>query len=381
MVVCLIMIEIGLRVFHIRPLEIRNKECKPMKMWAMRRMDMNPPYTLYNPNISTNQIFYKCRDGECEEDLIIPLATNSDGFRDYEYTEEKPDNTIRIICLGDSFTAGDGVLLDDTFPKVLERTLNERYDDAPRFEVINTAVVSYTTLEEWYAFERKGLDFEPDIVVVGFYLNDVSPSSWRINELRKMGFRVPPPEEVGYQFPFSQLRLIGQKGRPGEHVSTVLVSIRYAQTFFIHKWIASIINSRRLVNDIKQYYFDLWNENVNRAGCLELEVAFDNMSRLQEESSVRFMVVVFPWLQYLNSGYPFEEIHEKIDILCNDRKLRTLQLLDIYRGLDDSVELWAHESDHHPSAELHHIAAKSISKQLMEEWDYYLPTRHAMLPE
>src|SRR3989344_7830887 len=55
-------------------------------------------------------------------DSIVKI--NSEGLRDYEYRIKKPDNTFRIVVLGDSMVFGYGLDLEDTFPKFLERKLN-----------------------------------------------------------------------------------------------------------------------------------------------------------------------------------------------------------------------------------------------------------------
>lgn len=57
-------------------------------------------------------------------DRVTHVRINSRGFRDYEYTIEKPQNTYRIIVLGDSFTFGLGVELNETYPKLLEESIN-----------------------------------------------------------------------------------------------------------------------------------------------------------------------------------------------------------------------------------------------------------------
>src|SRR5262245_29159034 len=49
--------------------------------------------------------------------------TNALGLRDYEFAEEKPPGTYRIVVVGDSVTFGPGVGLDETFAKRLERKL------------------------------------------------------------------------------------------------------------------------------------------------------------------------------------------------------------------------------------------------------------------
>jgi len=55
-------------------------------------------------------------------EFTTTYVTSAQGFRDHDYGP-KGDSTYRILCLGDSYTMGTGVELEETFPKVLERLL------------------------------------------------------------------------------------------------------------------------------------------------------------------------------------------------------------------------------------------------------------------
>jgi len=99
------------------------------------------------------------------------VATNEKGFRGRSYPREKPENTIRIVGLGDSVMFGHGVADDDVYLTVLERSLNQS-SGVSRFEVINTAVPGYSTVMEVETLEEKGLAYAPDIVVLHFVRND-----------------------------------------------------------------------------------------------------------------------------------------------------------------------------------------------------------------
>ncbi len=101
----------------------------------------------------------------------VPLSTNSRGLRDYEYSYRKPDNTFRIVGLGDSSLFGWGVKLEDTSLKVLERKLNE-LSSGKKYEVINFAVPGYNTAIEVEVFKQECLRYDPDLVIMHFNTND-----------------------------------------------------------------------------------------------------------------------------------------------------------------------------------------------------------------
>jgi lysophospholipase L1-like esterase len=104
--------------------------------------------------------------------IDAPASINSAGLRDDEIPREKPDGEVRILALGDSFTFALGVRLEDIWPQQLERILNER--QAPqRFQVINAGVAGYNTRQELIYLLHDGYGWDPDLIVVGFYWNDL----------------------------------------------------------------------------------------------------------------------------------------------------------------------------------------------------------------
>ncbi len=62
---------------------------------------------------------------------------NSVGWRDREHDLEKPNGTVRILGLGDSYLWGQGVHLEDTLLARLEDRLDLEMVDV-RVEAINT---------------------------------------------------------------------------------------------------------------------------------------------------------------------------------------------------------------------------------------------------
>ena len=98
------------------------------------------------------------------------LTINSKGLRDHEYPYEKPPGKKRVLVLGDSYTWGYGVENDAIFTEVLERLLEK---DGKPWEVLNSGVSGYGTDQEYLWFKREGVKYQPDLVVVAFFvLND-----------------------------------------------------------------------------------------------------------------------------------------------------------------------------------------------------------------
>lgn len=99
------------------------------------------------------------------------FTINSRGLRsDREYTYEKPAGVVRIISLGDSFTAGYEVSEEEIFSSVLRRNLQ---DAGLEVEVLNAGVSGYSNAEALLYLERELLQYDPDLVILSFYGNDL----------------------------------------------------------------------------------------------------------------------------------------------------------------------------------------------------------------
>lgn len=137
--------------------------------------------------------------------IDAPVTINSRGLRDDEIPREKPLGEARILALGDSFTFALGVTFDDLWVQQLQRRLNERH--APRtFQVINAAVDGYNTRQELIYLLSDGFSWQPDLVIVGFYWNDLVgngdalPDLTRTTRLEAGGGNVPR-EMSGHTLP------------------------------------------------------------------------------------------------------------------------------------------------------------------------------------
>lgn len=100
----------------------------------------------------------------------VPYATNSLGMREIEFPLRKPPGEQRVLCMGDSTTFGMSERYEDTWPKVAEGYLRTEH---PHTFVINGAGVGRHTHIQLELFTTKYWRAEPDVVVLGFCLNDV----------------------------------------------------------------------------------------------------------------------------------------------------------------------------------------------------------------
>jgi hypothetical protein len=148
------------------------------------------------------------------------VRTNSLGIRaDREYSPNAPPGFRRIVAIGDSYTWGEDVRNEETYSTVLERSM-------PRTEVINLGVHGWGTDQQYLYLKERGLALHPDLVVLGFFEDDVQRNELTFfgyakprfvldgDALRLSNSPVPAPEQVlstPFRRPWSALaRLVGK---------------------------------------------------------------------------------------------------------------------------------------------------------------------------
>jgi len=103
----------------------------------------------------------------------VPVHINRLGFRDdREYSLAKGASTFRILVLGDSVTFGHGSVGEHTYPFLLEQKLKAWRPDVD-WQVWNLGVPGYNTSQELAYLLQVGPTFHPDLVIVGFFENDL----------------------------------------------------------------------------------------------------------------------------------------------------------------------------------------------------------------
>lgn len=122
---------------------------------------------------------------------------NSLGYRNDEFSLEKPDGVYRIVALGGSSTYDVSIKDNDlTFTAQLEKLLEEEYG-YENVQVINAGVPGYNSWEMLGNLEFRVLDLDPDLVIIYEGTNDVharlvEPSAYRGDDLGRRQAWQPP---------------------------------------------------------------------------------------------------------------------------------------------------------------------------------------------
>lgn len=96
---------------------------------------------------------------------------NEKGYRG-AVAENPRTAPMRIVALGDSFTFGYGVGETQTWPRLLQQSLNAGRGADDRVEVVNLGVGGYGTWQESIWLERNWEELRPDLVILGFYVGN-----------------------------------------------------------------------------------------------------------------------------------------------------------------------------------------------------------------
>lgn len=252
----------------------------------------------------------------------VSVKTGSQGLRDRDYPQTKAAHEHRILVLGDSLTFGWGVPVERTYPKVLERTLNHRRSSDAAYQVINAGVGNYNTVQEVAYFKQRGIRYQPDEVILGFYINDAEP--------------VPAPED-GWLARTSYLYVLAASGWDA-----------FQRTF----------GGKASYAD---YYRTLYTEgNPGWQACRQALEELIAMCRLQ---GIRLRIVLLPELHFPDGQYPFASIHDLVTGIAQRHGISTLDLQNAFTG-HDPKSLWVSLGDAHPNEKAMQIIATEIYRSM-----------------
>ena len=258
---------------------------------------------------------------------------NALGYRDFERVQPKPAGVRRLVCLGDSFTWGVGVLFDDAWPQRVERTLSRTRGE--RWEAVNLAEPGMNAVQQVSRLDSEGFGYGPDVVVMAWVLNDSEDEDaaearrardWAEEERREAG-----PVDV--------------------------FASRSALLQLVRTRVYATVENRRRITGYRSMYADGY------AGWTKARQALVTMGGLCRARGVPFVVVIFPlFANPLDARYPFAELHAKVAQAAGEAGAKVIDLLPHYRTVDWRLLVVDGAADEHPNEIAHRIAAQAIAR-------------------
>lgn len=260
---------------------------------------------------------------------------NSYGMIGREYRLKKPKDTYRILILGDSITEFDW------YVKILEGSLNNFSNSSCKFELWNAGVGGYEVNQYANYLKFKGIKYQPDMVIIGFCLNDFNIAGTRIINKDRNGFS-------GYYYSGMMI----SKDFP---INNFLFTHSYLYRYML-------INIDKLLTKIR---LDDYIDRRIATGSIYL----GEIKKICKKKKIPLFTVIFPYLKPLKE-YSRVEIEEYKSMLA---VLKTLDIeyidLHSYFSAEKIKSLRSYKEDYiHPSKEGHEIAAKVIYDYLVEKY-------------
>jgi lysophospholipase L1-like esterase len=245
-----------------------------------------------------------------------------------------------ILVLGDSFTEGAGVALEDTFVVRLQDAM-ARKARAPR--VLNAGRRGMDQPELAESLPRLLALTAPQVVVYALTLND---------------FEQDPAWAAKQQFLNDLILDRLHMGRPTWKLPGPL-----SRSAFL-RLIAERIRARRAAAETLDWYRGMSGPK-NAGGWARTLDDIAAMHTASEAAGARFVLVVLPLLTGLRNAesYPFTALHAELIAACRDRGIEAVDLLPAFLGHDER-ELWVHRVDMHPNAAGHALIAGALEPLL-----------------
>ena len=291
--------------------------------------------------------------GRIGENIVI----NSKGLRDVERPLEKPEGTFRILGIGDSFTFGIGVDLEQTYLKVLEEMLNST-SDQPHFDVINSGVAGYNLYQAKTYLKEKGLAYDPDMVIYFFFLDDVGGLS--------------SSEEA-------RDRYLQDTAQWDQHnQDNALWQFSYAANFVYN--LGTIVSGRirsyhtapwlRTIEQRKQALYDTrWGPTIRAEVDLgPFEKHLQELKAVCIRNNIRLLTVIIP--DALQVGNPdMQVINRVFQKMCLKHDIPVLDITPIFEQEMDINTLYLFPLDAHTSPKGNRIIAAAVFDALRRMLD------------
>jgi lysophospholipase L1-like esterase len=235
----------------------------------------------------------------------------------------------RIAVVGDSISFGYWVEERDAWPRQLQELLG------PGVEVLNFGVPGYNLDQEIEVVRSRARRFGPEIVLVGFCVNDLD-------------------EIFSYEYGLTVDRASRRASVLGRIYDGLLAR---SVLFSFVEYRLTELEARRGFADAKNPLGGRLYEEAVAQQRKALVGRFTVLSELLKPGQTRGIVVVFPTLGNRFANYPHRQLHAAVTGAARDAGLEALDLVDCfspYEFRDVRVDVV------HPSPLGHRVAAHAV---------------------
>lgn len=297
----------------------------------------------------------------------VSVEINSLGLRD----NLPPQNLSikKILILGDSFTFGYGVEQNESYPEVLEKLLGGNY------VVINSGYADgYSPDTEYVYLNYEGLNFDPDIIIMGFFIgNDIT--DLRNNKWLKLDDNDLPlkiSSDIYHVDDDNRLRFKDDDKIVKGKYPPILYKINNFLNYNSHFYILFKNELKYTLNLFKEQDVSLVESIYKNDSDLESfwikdEDILNKINLISKSKNKTFIVVLIPSIDQVKNkqidNYNFTIPNDRIMDFGNRHNLTVIDLLP-YFSQQDNPKKFYYKFDPHWNSKGHKFAAEIIYKKL-----------------
>ncbi len=288
---------------------------------------------------------------------------------DHDYGAHRP-GVLRILAVGDSFTLGDQVEVDQTWPGVLEAELGAVLG-RDHVEVINAGHPAYGTVHEGRWLAKFGRRFEPDLVVLAMTPNDLAENLHPL---------MVTASDEGYLH--WQVSTEGHKRRWQDHQRWYSLPGQIENSRLLERlrgtpWYRRLTEGEAYVH--RHAFMEQPDEESKRRWALAFE-ALDGFFDTAREMGAHVAVVAIPFREQLGPlepGLDGDVFGQRIAAFAQAHDVPALDVLPVFRAYPEPGELYWKRDSHCTGVGYHLIGAATARFLLANARELGLPTQGA----
>lgn len=292
------------------------------------------------------------------------ISINSHGFRGREYSLQKPPGVFRIVVIGDSITFGNRLAPDENYPAVLEFLYQQ---SGKSVEVLNLALGGYDTLQEVATLADIGLSFDPDLVILGYCINDIGVASGNANYIRRLQqyghwiYHLRLAQFVRIQLDRIELKQFAKQANRTESFDETYAG--FMADISTDTRLHELMNSLGMELETEKNQHPFTKDYVQENRIRRLRFALEQLQQLQYKNADKdfdVMVLSFPFLLEGQHQKSFSLIRQIVRHEAERLEFTTIDLHPAFSSAGFNQLMIKPDDGIHPNAKGHQIVAKLI---------------------
>jgi lysophospholipase L1-like esterase len=264
-----------------------------------------------------------------------------------------------VLIIGDSIAYGYGVKQNETFSAQLENLLATYWQDEElHFEVFNLGVTGYNIDQVLENLRERGLQFDPDLIIYAYCLNDPMVYSFEYERLKA---QLSSPKATYRD------ELLDRGGSIAGNLRIYLLT-KYALRVLRSKWFSDAnpddAQWAAIADGSYSQFFTAAYEEPDAEDRLRSGV--ETLQKISQSTGVPVVTIIFP-IFYEFAKYKVKHLHEHVQELHVDYGARVYDLLELYTNMDESEGRVFVGNVLHPNAIGHRLGALYVLLRLAED--------------